>query len=125
MAVTMGESLPSNDAAATTDDLDNAPLEDPVGHWVGLVEACHIRDKTLRDEKVKHYLNLARASRWTQQILNQIDEDFYDSEEEATVGWEQEVGKGQHWEGERASDVETDAGWQPEHRSFREDSQWE
>jgi len=68
-----------------------APLEDPVESWVELVEACHNPDKALRERLIKSLLDRARASRWTGQVLAQLDEDFYDSDEEATVGWEEPV----------------------------------
>lgn len=73
------------------DDLDHPELENPAQAWVMLVEACHLKDKIKQKEQIQICLGMARTSKWTQQVLDQLDQDFYDSEEEPTVGWE-EVG---------------------------------
>lgn len=82
----------TRDRSDDLDDLDQQPpdLEDPAQAWVMLVEACQIKDKTERDNQIRICLAMARSSHWTQQILDQLDQDFYDSQEEPTVGWEEE-----------------------------------
>lgn len=81
----------TRDRSNDTDDLDHPDLEDPAQAWIMLVEACHLKDKKQQHEQIKICLAMARTSNWTQQILDQLDEDFYNSDDEATTGWEEEV----------------------------------
>jgi len=100
----------SADAASSTevDDLDHPDLEDPAVAWVMLVEACHLKDKLKQKEQIQISLAMARTSKWTMQVLDQMDEPFYDSEDEPAVGWAEPVDDSK-----------------PEHHSFRneDDSQ--
>jgi len=56
--------------------------EDPERSWADLVLACQDKDKTRRDARVKELLALAHRSKWTHQILDQLEAQLYDSTED-------------------------------------------
>jgi len=56
--------------------------EDPERSWADLVLACQEKDKTRRDARVKELLALAHRSKWTHQILDQLEAQLYDSTED-------------------------------------------
>ncbi len=69
-------------------------FEDPIEAWIDLCEACRIVDVDLRNKAVMNYLNLAKNSHWThelmeQQILQDEDVDYAgDAQTESYSGGE-------------------------------------
>ncbi len=63
-------------------------FEDPIEAWIDLCEACRVVDVDLRNKAVMIYLNLAKNSHWThelmeQQILQDEDVDYAGGEQDA------------------------------------------
>ncbi len=44
-------------------------FEDPIEQWIDLCEACRIPDPTKRQEQVMFFLNVAKNSHWTHELM--------------------------------------------------------
>ncbi len=44
-------------------------FEDPIELWIDLCEACRVPDPTKRQEQVMFFLNVAKNSHWTHELM--------------------------------------------------------
>lgn len=50
---------------------DQYEFEDPIEAWIDLCEACRITDEGARKLAVMNFLNLAKNSHWTHELMEQ------------------------------------------------------